>query len=240
MRTRYNYGGRYSYGGRYKNGGGPLQSLMKRYDNGTGSVTNGDEEKKKKKRLVESAYGSGEDRITAADIKANPGLDPFREYIPGQMGMRDKRVSSPGYFLMEGYTDEQQQKNIERGRPDATQQYIMEINPDGSRRAIPVGQVMDEFTSGAEGEGLADILEAMDIGITRTDEGFTMPSKEDQIRAIMKKRGNYGLGDITFEELQKELGLNVPEMQKGEYRDALERAMSRRASGQVTQARGSR
>lgn len=34
MRTRYNYGGRYSYGGRYRNGGGPLNSLMKKYENG--------------------------------------------------------------------------------------------------------------------------------------------------------------------------------------------------------------
>lgn len=200
-----------------------------------------DQVTEKEKRFVQSAYGSGEDRITATDIKANPGLDPFREYIPGQGGMRAKKMGTPGYFLIPGYTDEQRQKDIEGGRELRDDQtFVLEVMPDGSKRAVSISDVMDEFTSGAEDEGLADVLEAMDIGITRTDSGFSLPSREEQIKALMSRRANYGLGDVDLEGLQKQLGLNVPEMQKGEYRDALERAMSRRASGQVTQARGSR
>ena len=215
--------------------------IMKYRTGGMIYAQDSDQVTEKEKRFVQSAYGSGEDRITATDIKANPGLDPFREYIPGQGGMRAKKMGTPGYFLIPGYTDEQRQKDIEGGRELRDDQtFVLEVMPDGSKRAVSISDVMDEFTSGAEDEGLADVLEAMDIGITRTDSGFSLPSREEQIKALMSRRANYGLGDVDLEGLQKQLGLNVPEMQKGEYRDALERAMSRRASGQVTQARGSR
>lgn len=194
--------------------------IMKYRKGGMIYAQDSDQVTEKEKRFVQSAYGSGEDRITAGDIKATPGLDPFREYIPGEMGMREKKMSAPGYFAIPGYTDESGEGT-----------FIMEVNPDGSRRAIPMSQVMDEFTSGEKEEGLADILQAMDIGITRTDQGFSMPSEEEQIKTLMKRRANYGLGDIELDDLQKALGLDIPMMEKGEYRDALQRAMERRASG---------
>jgi len=77
---------------------------------------------------------------------------------------------------------------------------------------------------------MADILQAMDIG-TRTDKGFSMPSEEEQIKTLMNRRANYGLGDINFEDLQKALGVNIPELQEGDMRRSLERAMERRAAG---------
>ncbi len=193
--------------------------IMKYRKGGMVYAENGDQVTDKEKRFVQSAYGSGEDRITAGDIKANPGLNPFREYIPGEMGMRAKKMSAPGYFAIPGYTDESGEGT-----------FIMEVNPDGSRRAIPMSQVMDEFTTGEEGEDMADILQAMDIG-TRTDKGFSMPSEEEQIKTLMNRRANYGLGDINFGELQKALGVNIPELQEGDMRRSLERAMERRAAG---------
>jgi hypothetical protein len=225
----------YGEGGtmKYRNGG-----MI--YGEQSASVTLPDESAKKEKRFVKSNYGSGEDRITETDIRANPWRDPYTKIHSSGYGRVPKEMDTPGYFLMEGYTDEQQARNVERGRPDARQTYVLEVNPDGSKRVVPFGQLRDEFTSGAEGETATDILEAMDIPFTKTDNGFMLPSKEQQIRRLMDMRENYGLGDITFKDLQNEMGLNIPEMQEGEYREALEQAMGRRAAGQVTQARASR
>lgn len=221
------------------------------YAQDSDAVTLPDGSAEKEKRFVQSVYGSGEDRITETDIRANRSLDPFEEYggyvIKGDhygktrqaVGFHPKKMDTPGYFLVQGYTDEEQMRNVERGRPDATQQYVMEVLPGGGKRVMPLRQVMDEFTSGKEDEGLADVLEAMDINVTRTDKGFSLPSREDQIQTLLKRRENYGLGDIGFKELLNELGLNVPEMEEGEYKEALERALAKRAAGQVTQAKAS-
>lgn len=200
----------------------------------------GDEAKEKEKTFVKSNYGSGEDRITERDIKAHPSLDPYTTIHASGYGRVPRKMDTPGYFLIPGYTDEQRQKDIEAGRKLRDEQkYILEVMPDGSKRTISFYDIGDEFTTGEEGETRADILEAMDIGITRTDEGFTLPSTEKQVRRLMDMRENYGLGDVTFKALQKELGLDTPMMDKGEYRDSLERALERRTAGQVALSRAS-
>jgi hypothetical protein len=221
------------------------------YGEDSAAVTLPDNSAKKEKRFVQSNYGTGENRITEQDIKNRRSLDPYQEYGPyviprshygnkrQSVGFHPKKMENPGYFLIQGYTDEQQMKNVEAGRPDATQQYILEVNPDGSKRVVPFDQIMDEFTTGVEGETTFDILQAMDTNPTKTETGFYLPSKEDQIQTLLKRRANYGLGDITFKELVNELGLNVPEMQEGEYKESLERALAKRAAGQVTQAKAS-
>jgi len=221
------------------------------YGEDSASVTLPDNSAEKEKRFVQSNYGTGENRITEQDIKNRRSLDPYQEYGPyviprshygnkrQSVGFHPKKMENPGYFLIQGYTDEQQMKNVEAGRPDATQQYILEVNPDGSKRVVPFDQIMDEFTTGVEGETTFDILQAMDTNPTKTETGFYLPSKEDQIQTLLKRRANYGLGDITFKELVNELGLNVPEMQEGEYKESLERALAKRAAGQVTQAKAS-
>lgn len=213
------------------------------YGEQSAAVTLPDESAEKEKKFVQSNYGSGENRITEADIRMNRSLNPYEEYggytIKGDqygktrqaVGFHPKRMTDPGYFLVQGYTDEQQMKNVEAGRPDATQQYLMEVLPDGGRRAIPLSQVMDEFTTGAEGEQLIDILEAMDTGATRTETGFSLPSRDEQIRTIMNRRANYGLDDITINELKKELGLEDPKYKKGEYAEKLDAVLKDRAAG---------
>lgn len=222
------------------------------YGEQSAAVTLPDESAEKEKKFVQSNYGTGENRITEQDIRNRRSLDPYEEYGPysagrhgaygtskSRMGFHPKKMDNPGYFLIQGYTDEQQMKNVEAGRPDATQQYILEVNPDGSKRVVPFDQIMDEFTTGKEGETRFDILQAMDTNPTKTETGFYLPSKEDQIQTLLKRRANYGLGDISFKELVNELGLNVPEMEEGEYKESLERALAKRAAGQVTQAKAS-
>ena len=214
------------------------------YGEDSASVTLSDKSAEREKTFVQSNYGTGEGRITEQDIKNRRSLDPYQEYgpyvIPRSYGAKErqavgfhpKRMTTPGYFLMEGYTDEQRMKDIEAGRKNLDRQnYILEIMPDGSRRVVPFDQIREQFTTGAEGEGVADILEAMDIGVNRFEGGFSLPSREEQIRTLMDRRANYGLGDITFKELQKELGLNVPELKPGEYAKMVEKALKDRAQG---------